>query len=393
LGDELDRAGREAAELASSSGPSALNGALGGLASTVKGLLPQITAVATAGTVISKGWDRLTGIDTATFKLKGLGHEAGSVSDIMDSALTSVKGTAFGLGDAATAAANAVASGVKPGAELTQVLTTMADTAAISGASLQDMGMIFNSVMAKGKLQGDDLLQLMGRGVPVLQMIGDQLGITAAEVSKLATDGAISFEIFEAAMREGVGGAAQAMGGSIEGSMQNAGAAVGRLGEALMKVAAEEGPSVIAGFTQSINLLTTAVNGAYGAWEKVPGPVKAVVAALTAAKIAQVLLNTEMANGLRIKITDHFTSTAKGITDFTSALGEAYRNTRAANPEMGALSSGMSALAGSGGVAATAMTGLKGAAGGLLSALGGPWGLAIGGATVALGLFMKHVQD
>ena len=51
---------------------------------------------------ITKGLGRLTGIETAQAKLKGLGNDAKDVDAIMDNALASVKGTSFGLGEAAT---------------------------------------------------------------------------------------------------------------------------------------------------------------------------------------------------------------------------------------------------------------------------------------------------
>lgn len=45
------------------------------------------------------------------------------------------------------------------------------------------------------------------------------------------------------------------------------------------------------------------------------------------------------------------------------------------------------------GVAAGAMSGLRSAGAGLMGALGGPWGLALAGASVAVGLWAKHQQD
>src|SRR5690606_11021516 len=67
------------------------------------------------GTALTRGFGRLKSIEQAQATLTGLGHSAQSVEKIMGNANAAVKGTAFGLGDAATAAAAAVASGVKPG--------------------------------------------------------------------------------------------------------------------------------------------------------------------------------------------------------------------------------------------------------------------------------------
>ena len=107
----------------------------------------------------------------------------------------------------------------------------MADTAQISGRSLTDIGTIFGSVAARGKLQGDDMLQLMSSGIPVLQMLGKHLNKTSAEVSDMVSDGKIDFQTFADAMQEGLGGAAQSAGTTFTGALANVKAALSRLGE------------------------------------------------------------------------------------------------------------------------------------------------------------------
>lgn len=193
-----------------------------------------ITALAAKG-----GFERALNIENAQAKLKGLGHSATDISAIMDNALASVKGTAFGLGDAATVAASLSASGVKSGRQMTDVLKTVADTAQISGRSLTDIGTIFGSVAARGKLQGDDMLQLMSSGVPVLQLLATHLGKTSAEVSDMVSKGKIDFQTFADAMQEGLGGAALAAGDTFQGALANVKAALGRLGEGPGKIALE----------------------------------------------------------------------------------------------------------------------------------------------------------
>lgn len=226
IGDAVDRAS------AKSSGSliTKIGGAFGKVGKVGTGAIATIaggiTALAAKG-----GFTRALNIENAQAKLKGLGHDSASVTEIMNDALASVKGTAFGLGDAATVAASLSASGVKEGGELTQVLKTVADTAQISGRSLTDIGTIFGSVAARGKLQGDDMLQLMSSGIPVLQMLGKHLNKTSAEVSDMVSDGKIDFQTFADAMKEGLGGAAQSAGTTFTGALANVKAALRRLGE------------------------------------------------------------------------------------------------------------------------------------------------------------------
>lgn len=226
IGDAVNKASRKGSNTLISK----IGGAFGKIGKVGTGAIATlaggITALAAKG-----GFTRALNIEAAQAKLKGLGHDSASVTEIMHDALASVKGTAFGLGDAATVAASLSASGVKEGGELTQVLKTVADTAQISGRSLTDIGTIFGSVAARGKLQGDDMLQLMSSGIPVLQMLGKHLNKTSAEVSDMVSDGKIDFQTFADAMQEGLGGAAQSAGTTFTGALANVKAALSRLGE------------------------------------------------------------------------------------------------------------------------------------------------------------------
>lgn len=184
---------------------------------------------------ISKGFTRLKDIENAEAKLRGLGHSAEDISSIMENALNAVKGTSFGMGDAATLAGTLVASGIKPGEELEKTLKLTADSATIAGRELGDMGLIWGSVAAKGELQGDDAMQLLASGVPIWQMVGDVMGKTAGEAQELGSKGKVSFDVFRQAMEQGVGGAALESGKTTEGAFKNMGAAMGRFGAAILK--------------------------------------------------------------------------------------------------------------------------------------------------------------
>lgn len=193
---------------------------------------PAITATsALVGITLVKGFNRLQGIDEARAKLKGLGHDAESIEEIMNSALTSVKGTSYGLDEAATTAASAVAAGIKPGKELTRYLTLTADAAAIAGSSMSDMGSIFNKVQTSQRAYTEELNQLADRGVPIYQWIADEAGVTADAVKELASDGAVSSEMFLNAVEKNIGGAAKIMGeSSFNAVIANIGASLSRIG-------------------------------------------------------------------------------------------------------------------------------------------------------------------
>ncbi|RLP12283.1 tape measure protein, partial [Propionibacterium australiense] len=224
---------------------SGLSGAFATVAKIGAGAMATVAAAAAgigaavAGVALKGGISRALNIEQATAKLAGLGHSTESVAALMDNATTAVKGTAYGLDAAATVAAQFAAVGISAGQDMTDVLTTVADTAQISGRSFEDIGTIFSSVAAKGKLDGQDMLQLTSAGVPVLQFLSKQLGVTTADVSDMVSSGKIDFETFADAMQAGLGGAAQAAGTTFSGALSNVQAALSRLGASVATPALE----------------------------------------------------------------------------------------------------------------------------------------------------------
>ncbi|MEV9641769.1 tape measure protein [Mammaliicoccus sciuri] len=199
-------------------------------------------ATALGGIALVKGFDRLVGIDTARAKLKGLGHDAEGVDVIMTSALDSVKGTSFGMGEAATTAANAAAAGVKPGKELTKYLTLTGDAAAIAGMGMGEMGSILNKVQTSSKAYNGELQQLSDRGLPIYQWLADEAGVTGDAVFKMASDGKISSKMLMNAIENNIGGAAKTMGEeSFTAGMANMWSAVGRLGASFLDAGGKGG--------------------------------------------------------------------------------------------------------------------------------------------------------
>lgn len=215
---------------------------------------PALAAItALTGITLVKGFGRLVGIDTARAKLEALGHDAKSVESIMTSALDSVKGTSFGLDEAATTAANAVAAGVAPGKELTRYLTLTADAAAIAGAGLGEMGAIMNKVKTSNKAYNSELQMLSDRGLPIYQWLADEAGTTADAIFDMASQGKISSEMLLDAIEANIGGAAKVMGEkSFAAALKNIGADIARIGASFLDAGGKAG-----GFFSTVKPLLT----------------------------------------------------------------------------------------------------------------------------------------
>lgn len=230
---ELGKAGIETSKESTTLTGKVFHGVTGVLK---KGAL--VTGAAVSGILsasLIKGFQRVDAIENAEAKLKGLGNSAKNVKIIMDNALKSVLGTQFGLGEAATTAAGAVAAGIKPGQQLKHYLDAVANSAASSGMSMQDMGNIFNKVAAQGKAHNDVLEQVANRGIPIYTALGKVLHKTGDQVFDMAKHGEIGLKQFQAGMTVASGTVAKELGGTVSGTFQNVGAAMSRFGARILQ--------------------------------------------------------------------------------------------------------------------------------------------------------------
>lgn len=247
-------------------------GGIGKAAQSIGGKLSKfVTAPALAATTalagmsLSKGFSRLKSIDEAKAKLTGLGNSAEQVQEIMKSANASVKGTAYGLDEAATTAASAVAAGVKPGKELTRYLSLTADAAAASGASMADMGSIINKVQTSQHAYTEEINMLADRGLPIYQWLADECHKSADAVKDMASKGEISSEMFLKAIEKNIGGAAAIIGeNSFTGALSNVQASINRIGANFLDAGGEGG-----GFFSQIKPLLVDLKEALGSVEAI----------------------------------------------------------------------------------------------------------------------------
>lgn len=239
-----------------------------GLGTAVRGVGVAVGTTLAAGaagagaliaSALSRGLDRSLNIQDARAQLQGFGHDAASVDTIMSNALASVRGTAFGLDAAATTAASAVAAGIRPGVELERTLRLTADSATIARTSMGEMGSIMSKVASNGRLTTDVLNQFHDRGVPLLQMVADEYGVTAEAAREMVTNGEVDFARFQSALERGLGGAALASGDTARGAFANVGAALGRLGAMFTGGAVAAAPGLFQSISGAIDRAATAL--------------------------------------------------------------------------------------------------------------------------------------
>lgn len=270
-----------------------------------------------AAVAAKKGIARLLDIDDAKGKLAGLKTSTAGIAKIMDSALASVKGTAFGLGDAAGVASNAVAAGIKPGQALTKYLKLTADAATIAGTSLGEMGSIINKTTTSGKVYTDNLNQLADRGIPIFQWLQKEYGVSAEELSSMVSKGKVDAVTFRKVIEENIGGAALASGKTVRGAWANVGASLGRLGAMFLSGAVAGAPALFTSITGAVDRGTAALQPYADVLnEKVSAGMAALAGWIDRVDFGKVIAGAEAFVG---KVRDVFTSLSSGDTD--TALG------------------------------------------------------------------------
>lgn len=96
-----------------------------------------------------------------------------------------------------------------------QSLQQIGDIAAVSGGDLNNISVAFGQVAAAGRLMGQDLLQLINNGVPIIQMLADSMGVAESEIKDLVSAGQVTFPVLVKAFQD-----ATEEGGKFAGGME-----------------------------------------------------------------------------------------------------------------------------------------------------------------------------
>ena len=178
--------------------------------------------------IVTAGRNRAQNIENARFQLKGLGMD---VDQIMDDANYAVSGTAYGLDQAAKAAAQFGASGIKAGEEMKTVLRSISGVAAMTNTDFTEIARIFTAIAGTGRVQTIRIQQLSDRGLRVTGKLAEAYGVTEEEMSKMISKGQVDAKSFFKVMNAAFGEHATKANETYSGSLSNVRAALGRIGE------------------------------------------------------------------------------------------------------------------------------------------------------------------
>ncbi len=101
---------------------------------------------------------------------------------------------------------------------VTDELRMLGDIGSAVGVPLGDIAEIYGKARVQGRLFAEDINQLTGRGIPIIQALAKQFGVADSGVRKLVEDGKIGFPQLLAAFQAMTGAGGQFAGGMAKQS-------------------------------------------------------------------------------------------------------------------------------------------------------------------------------
>lgn len=188
--------------------------------------LSQVPALIKEG-----GKQRALNVQQAKFQMEGLGLDFKAFDKQINDA---VSGTRFGYDEAAMAASQLAASGIKAGegvGEMGHALLAISGVAAMTNSEYSDMSNIFTTVASNGRLMTENIRSFSARGLNVTAEMAKQWGKTEAEVQDMVSKGKVSFEMFSEAMYDAYAKAATKADETFTGVSANIRAAWKKIGQ------------------------------------------------------------------------------------------------------------------------------------------------------------------
>jgi len=149
-----------------------------------------------------------------------------------------------------------------PMERVVKILKMLGEMSAGTGSSIRELGLVFTQIWAKGRLQGEEMLQFMERNVSLNKALQKVLKVNKEELQKLQEAGKITPENVIQAMEE-MTRAGGLFGGMMEAKMQTFGGAVTRLSNVWRDLTATFGFMIMPFANKLLDVITRMVADGY----------------------------------------------------------------------------------------------------------------------------------
>ena len=193
----------------------------------------QVGATVVGGMALAGGAKRIADTQQADVVLETMGIDEAGRKDLLGQYKGLAQNTPYATGSVAMLGSGLLSAGMSQD-DLQGALQGAIDTGALYGMSLDEIGLPLKQIQAKGKAQGDDIMQLTDRGIPIYKWIAEQKGVDQSKVADLVSKGQVSSDdIFKALAANSEGGAEKAAG-TLKGSWTNFLSSISQGGEAFL---------------------------------------------------------------------------------------------------------------------------------------------------------------
>lgn len=188
-------------------------GSFAGMASGVGLAIGGIAAAAKGLSAIKGGFDSAFEMEQTEVAFGVLFGNTETAKAVLADLGKFAASTPFELPELTAAGRSLAAFGVSAG-DITPQLRMIGDVASGIGQPIGEIAEIYGKARVSGRLFGEDINQLTGRGIPIIGELAKQFGVSESEVKKLVEQGKVGFPNLEKAFQSMTG-----EGGKFEGMM------------------------------------------------------------------------------------------------------------------------------------------------------------------------------
>lgn len=193
----------------------------------------QVGATVVGGMALTGGARRIADTQQADVVLETMGIDEAGRKELLGQYKGLAQNTPYATGSVAMLGSGLLSAGMSQD-DLQGALQGAIDTGALYGMSLDEIGLPLKQIQAKGKAQGDDIMQLTDRGIPIYKWLAEQKGVDQSQVADMVSKGQVtSDDVFQALAKNSEGGAEKAAG-TLKGSWTNFLSSISQGGEAFL---------------------------------------------------------------------------------------------------------------------------------------------------------------
>lgn len=187
------------------------------LVSAATGMLPMATGllgIAGAAGIMKKAISAAADMESLEVAFETIIGDGGKARETLKGIAELGASTPFEFPELADAGRKLLAFG-EAADNIVPALRRIGDVSAGVQAPIAEIAEIYGKARVQGTLFAEDINQLTGRGIPIIQQFAQILGVSQSEVKKLASEGKITFPLLEQAFKN-----LTTEGGSFFGMME-----------------------------------------------------------------------------------------------------------------------------------------------------------------------------